>query len=522
MDAVVIGSGPNGLVAANLLADAGWDVLLLEAQPAIGGGVASAQDVEPGFEHDTFSSFYPLAAASPVIRDLGLERFGLSWSHAPAVVGTPTPDGRWALLHRDPQDTARTLEALCPGDGQGWLDLVDRWRIMGAPLIDALLSPFPPVRSGLRLAAALPRAGGVAAVRMLIESARSLTERYLSGEAARLLIVGNAAHADLSPDGAGSGVFGLLLAMMGQTVGFPVPTGGAGRLADALGARFQQAGGTIRCGARVDEVIVRDGRALGVRLADGEHIRTTRGVVADVSAPALFGALVGWDRLPARTRTRMREFQWDPGTFKVDWALSGPVPWAGEPESAPGTVHLASSVTEVSQWMTQVTGGVVPADPFMLVGQMTTSDPTRSPAGTEALWAYTHVPQDVRRDEGGVISGRWDASDANWMADRMQARLERNAPGFTSRIRQRRILGPRELQERNANLVGGALGGGTAALHQELIFRPVSGWGRAETPVKGLYLGSSSAHPGGGVHGACGANAARAALWHARIGGRRG
>ncbi|SDP17764.1 Phytoene dehydrogenase-related protein [Nakamurella panacisegetis] len=516
VDAVVIGAGPNGLVAANLLADAGWGVLLLEAEAKVGGAVASDSDVADGFEHDTFSSFYPLVAASPVMRGLELERHGLAWSHAPAVIGTPDVDGRWALLHHDPQRTAAGLDELHAGDGQGWLDLVDQWQTLGGPLIDSLLSPFPPVRAGLRLAATLPKVGGAAGIRLLIESARSLTERHLAGETARLLIVGNAAHADLSPDAAGSGVFGLLLAMMGQQDGFPVPTGGAGRLADALAARFVAAGGEIRCGAEVTEVVVDRGRAVGVRLSDGEFVRASS-VVADVSAPALYGGLVSWNDLPARTRARMADFQWDPGTIKVDWALSGTVPWLQTPAAAPGTVHLASSVTEVSTWMAQVTGGTVPADPFLLVGQMTTSDPTRSPPGTEALWSYTHVPQQVRHDELDRISGRWDGSEINIMADRMQDRIERAAPGFTSRIVQRRILGPRELQGRNQNLHRGALGGGTAALHQELIFRPVTGWGRAETPIKGLYLGSASAHPGGGVHGACGANAARAALFHRRL-----
>ncbi len=518
VDAIVIGSGPNGLVAANLLTDAGWNVLVLEAQNTIGGAVASSDDVAPGFQHDTFSSFYPLAASSPVLEQLELERFGLSWSHAPAVVGTPDADGRWALLHRDPARTAASLDALHPGDGQGWLDLVATWNVIGEPLLESLLSPFPPLKGGARLAAAMPRAGGLSVVRLLIESARSLAERHLSGEAAKLLIVGNAGHADLSPDAAGSGIFGLLLAMMGQRVGFPAPTGGAGKLADALAARLEQGGGHIRRRAEVVEIVVRNRRALGVRLADGEYVRATRAVVADVSAPALYGQLVDWDQLPARTKRRMKDFQWDPGTVKIDWALSGPVPWIATPDAAPGTVHLASSVTEVARWMGQVTGGEVPADPFMLLGQMTTTDPTRSPPGTEALWAYTHVPQEVRSDEAGLITGRWDQSDLDWMAERVESRIERNAPGFTSRITARRILGPREMQQRNANLVGGALGGGTAALHQELIFRPTTGWGRAETPIGGLFLGSSSAHPGGGVHGACGANAARAALFHARFG----
>lgn len=516
MDAVVVGAGPNGLVAANLLTDAGWDVLLLEAQPRVGGAVASDSEVADGFVHDVFSSFYPLSAASPVIQGLQLDRYGLRWSHAPAVIGTPTREGDWALVHRDPQRTAAGLDRLSAGDGQGWLDLYSQWTKLGPGLIRSLLSPFPPVRGGARLLAALPRAGGVGAVRTLLQSARSLAGAHLKHEAAQLLLVGNAAHADLSPDAAGSGIFGLLLAMLGQQVGFPVPQGGAGVLAEALAARFRAGGGRIRCDTPVSRLTVEKGRVVGVVTAAGEPIAVRRAVIADVPAPALYGGLVDWQDLPRRTRRAVEKFEWDPGTVKVDWALSGPIPWTGRPDADPGTVHLADSVTEVSVWMAQVTGSVLPADPFLLVGQMTTSDPVRSPTGTESCWAYTHVPQHVRRDEGGTITGRWDDSDAQRMADRMQARMERYAPGFTSRIRARRILTPPELERRDQSLVGGALGGGTSALHQQLIFRPIPGAGRAETPVKGLYLGSSSAHPGGGVHGSCGANAARAALWHAK------
>ena len=184
---------------------------------------------------------------------------------------------------------------------------------------------------------------------------------------------------------------------------------------------------------------------------------------------------------------------------------------------------MADSVEQMSEALSQVWAGTVPADPFMLVGQMTTTDPTRSPAGTEALWAYTHVPQETRRDGGdGGIRGVWDHDDCERMADRMQARLERLAPGLASRIVARRVLGPRELEERNASLVGGSLNGGTAQLHQQLVFRPFAGGGRAETGIAGLYLASSSAHPGGGVHGAPGSNAARAAVAHARLHPLRG
>ena len=217
----------------------------------------------------------------------------------------------------------------------------------------------------------------------------------------------------------------------------------------------------------------------------------------------------------------MRGFQLDPATVKVDWALDGPVPWAVTPAYAPGTVHVATSFEAIGEALGQVASGLVPRDPFLLVGQMTTTDPTRSPAGTESLWAYTHVPQRVLGDAGAegdlAVRGVWDHDDCERFADRIQAQLERVAPDLASRILARRVLGPRELEARNACLVGGSLGGGSSQLHQQLVFRPVPGLGRAETGIGGLFLASSSAHPGGGVHGAAGMNAARAALGHARL-----
>src|SRR5690606_19740415 len=325
-------------------------------------------------------------------------------------------------------------------------------------------------------------------------------------------------HADIPLDAPGSGLMAVLLAMLGQTVGFPAPEGGAGRLAEALARRARSRGVEIRTSAEVTRIEVSGGRAAAVVTADGERVPVARAVIADVVATRLYGGLVREEDLPARLRKEMSAFQLDPATVKVDWALSGPVPWREQPSYAPGTFHVADSVEEMTEANAQISAGAVPARPFLLAGQMTTTDPTRSPAGTESVWAYTHVPHEVRRDAGeGGVRGVWDHDDLERFADRMQDRLERLAPGFGSRVLARRVLGPRELEARNANLVGGAIGGGTAQLHQQLVFRPVPGWGRAETPVRGLYLGSSSAHPGGGVHGACGNNAARAALAHDRV-----
>lgn len=533
VDAVVIGSGPNGLVSANLLADAGWSVLVLEAQPTIGGAVASDSSVAEGYVHDTFSSFYPLAAASPTIRGLGLDHYGLDWVHAPAVCGHPLRDGSWAVLERDRHATAEGLDALHPGDGDAWLELCATWDRVGDHVIDALLTPFPPVRSGLGLARRVPGAGGLDFVKALLQPARSLADQSFHGEGPRLLLAGNAAHSDIPLDAPGSGLMALLLVMLGQAHGFPVPRGGAGRLSAAMADRFTALGGEIRVATPATEVVVRDGRAIAVRTSD-EEVTVHRAVVADVSAPALYGGLVPWEELPHHLRARMRRFEWDPGTVKVDWALSGPIPWRGAPARAPGTVHLADSVDAIALTGTQIRSGLVPSTPFLLLGQMAAADPGRAPAGHESVWAYTHVPQRVHGDLGDAsgsaasgtrrtrpLTGRWDRDEAERFADRMEARVERYAPGFRDLVVARRVLGPRELEARDANLVGGALNGGTAALQQQLVLRPVPGLGRPETPVKGLYLGSASAHPGGGVHGACGANAARAALWHDRLSRRR-
>lgn len=517
-DAIVVGAGPNGLVAANHLIDAGWSVLLLEAQPDVGGAVRSAEDVHPGFVHDTFSAFYPLAHASPTIRSFGLEDHGLTWRHAPGVLGHPLPDGDWALLHRDREITADGMDRQHSGDGEAWLSLCRAWDHIGEHLIGALLAPFPPVRSGLAVLSRLRAVGGLDFVKTLLTPAAELGRGRFGGISPRILIAGNAGHADIPLDSPGSGLMGLLMSMLGQTVGFPVPEGGAGALSGALARRFASLGGEIRCSSEVVAIDVAHRRATGVRTRDGEVLSARRAVVADVYAPHLYGGLVAARELPARTTRALTSFQLDPGTVKVDWALDGPVPWASTPAFAPGTFHVADSVEEMTEALGQVAARAIPARPFLLAGQMTTTDPTRSPAGTESMWAYTHVPQETVRDAGeGGIRGVWDADDCERFADRMQDRIEKLAPGFESRVLTRRVLGPRELEARDANLVGGAINGGTSQLHQELFFRPIPGLGRAETPIRGLFLGSASAHPGGGVHGAPGMNAARAALAHDRL-----
>ncbi|WP_141208482.1 phytoene desaturase family protein [Streptomyces griseorubiginosus] len=512
-DAVVIGAGPNGLVAANVLADAGWDVEVLEEQPEPGGAVRHDRGVDPAFVNDLFSSFYPLAAASPVLASLRLHEHGLRWSHARSVLAHPLTDGSCAVLDRDLDTTAASLDAFAPGDGDGWRRLHDVWQRLRPDLLDALFTPFPPVRAAGRLAWRLRAAGGLRMARTLVLPVRRMGEEEFRGQGGRLLLAGNALHADLAPESAGSGGFGWLMAMLGQTYGFPVPVGGSGALTEALTRRLETLDGRVRCGQRVAEVVVRGGRAVGVRTAAGEAVPARRAVLADVSVPALYGGLVDPEHLPAQLLDDLRRFQWDFATFKVDWALDGPVPWQAEAASRAGTVHLADGVDELTRFAAQIAMRQVPDRPFLLFGQMTTADATRSPQGTESAWAYTHIPHEIAADAGDEgITGDWDTKDQELMADRMERQVERFAPGFRARIRARRVLAPPTLQALDANLSGGAINGGTTALHQQLVFRPVPGTGRPETPVPGLFLASSGAHPGGGVHGAPGANAARAAL----------
>ncbi|MFF6911503.1 FAD-dependent oxidoreductase [Streptomyces sp. NPDC012466] len=512
-DAVVIGAGPNGLVAANVLASAGWSVEVLEEQPEPGGAVRHDRGVDPAFVNDLFSSFYPLAAASPVLAALRPEEHGLRWSHAPSVLAHPLTDGSCAVLDRNIDTTAASLDTFEQGDGAAWRRLHDVWEGLRPGLLDALFTPFPPVRATARLALRLRAAGGLRMARSLVLPVRRLGEEEFRGQGGRLLLAGNALHADLAPESAGSGGFGWLMAMLGQTYGFPVPAGGSGALTSALVRRLESLGGRVRCGQRVEQVVVRGGRAVGVRTATGDAVRARRAVLADVSVPALYGELVDPAHLPAQVLDDLRRFQWDFATFKVDWALDGPVPWQAEQASRAGTVHLADGMDELTRFAAQIAMRQVPDRPFLIFGQMTTSDATRSPRGTESAWAYTHVPHEIRADAADEgITGSWATKDQELMADRVERQVERFAPGFRSLIRGRRILAPPTLEALDGNLAGGAINGGTTAIHQQLVFRPLPGTGRPETPVPGLYLASSGAHPGGGVHGAPGANAARAAL----------
>ncbi|MGB6181488.1 MAG: NAD(P)/FAD-dependent oxidoreductase [Rhodococcus sp. (in: high G+C Gram-positive bacteria)] len=505
VDAVIVGAGHNGLVAASVLADAGWDVVVLEANPTPGGAVRSAE-LTPGYVSDLFSAFYPLGISSPAMTALELDRHGLRWTHSPTVYGhaRSASDENAPVVHHDPEDTATMLAGHDRRDGDAWMQLVEQWNLIKDPLLHSLFgSSFPPIKGATGLFRRLGTAETLRFLRFAVLPARTMAHELFHSEAARCLLLGNAMHTDVPTDAPASGIMGYLLTMLAQDVGYPVPVGGAGMLTAALVRRAESAGARVVCGTRVTSIDVDGGVARGVRTAGGETYRARRAVVTDVSATALYGSLVPYDAVPARVHADMAKFEWDTPVVKVNYALDSPIAWRSDSLRGAGTVHLGADDDGLVRWMADLTTGRVPEQPFMLFGQMTTADATRSPAGTESAWAYTHLPRGVTDDDSGKL-----------LAERVDRVLEEHAPGFVSSIVGRQVQRPSDLTDADANLFGGAVNGGTSQLQQQLVFRPTPGLGRAETPIQRLFLGSAAAHPGGGVHGAAGLSAARAALAH--------
>ncbi|MFG1928383.1 phytoene desaturase family protein [Cryptosporangium sp. NPDC048952] len=508
VDAVVIGGGHNGLVAANMLADQGWHVLVLEAAVEPGGAVRS-DEISPGYIADLCSAFYPLGGASPVLAGLDLEQHGLRWLHAPHVLAHVLPDDRAALLSRDLDETAASVDVFAPGDGDAWRREAERFRGVADQLINALFQPFPPVRAAAGLLKGLGVAEALRFARFAVQPVKQYTAETFSGEGAKVLLAGNALHTDLQPESAASSIFGWLLAMLGQFQGFPVPEGGAGALTGALVSRLAAAGGQLRCNEPVEKVLVARGQAVGVRTASGALIQARKAVLADTAAPHLYRQLVGDRHLPPRMIDDLNRFAWDNAIIKIDWALSDRVPWTAEAARRAGTVHLGVDLDGLTQYGADLARRKIPERPFVLAGQMAVADPSRAPGNGESLWAYTHVPH------GRV----WEPGETERHADKVQALFEKHAPGFADLIVARRVLSTADVTHGNPSLPEGVANLGTAAIHQQLFFRPVPGLGRSDTPIDRLYLASASAHPGGGVHGGPGSNAARAAIKRDSLGG---
>jgi phytoene dehydrogenase-like protein len=469
-DAVVIGSGPNGLAAAITLARAGLEVEVHEAADVIGGGVRSAELTRPGFIHDVCSSIYPFGASSPFFRELDLE---LEFVQPPVAAAHPFDDGSAVLLERDVHVTAAQLVE----DAEAYRRLVEPfvqgWRAI-EPVVLGSLAP-PSARAVGTLGGSLGVRGAVAGARAALGSARGLAERSFETDRARAFFAGHAAHSLLPLERRPSGGFALLLMVLGHVSGWPVVRGGSQRLAEALAERLRALGGSIRTSSPVDS------------------LPDTRLVLADITPPEL--VRIAGRRLPERYVRRLRRFRFGPGAFKLDWALDGPIPWRASGCARAGTVHLGGTLGEIAAWERSAWGLGEAEGPFVLLAQPSLFDETRAPAGKHTAWAYSHLPNGSGRD----------------LTEAMEAQVERFAPGFRDLILARSVLDPTALEEHNRNLVGGDVAGGANTLGQ-LLFRPAPGPVPYRTPVERVYLCSSSTPPGGGVHGMCGYLAARTAL----------
>lgn len=469
LDAVVVGSGPNGLVAAIELARAGWHVRVVEAASRAGGGTRSEELTLPGFVHDVCSAIHPLGIASPALRDLDLAASGVRWIHPDVPLGHAVAPGRSALLHRSVNETAAGLAADCSADGPRWRRLMGPSVRAGTALTDGLLAPLtlPPAHP-----VALARFGPIG-----VQPATRLQRRF-DGDLAPALFAGLAAHSVLDLDQLVSGGVAMMLGSLAHTVGWPMAAGGSQAIADALVTVLGSLGGEVQLDTRVDSL---------------DQLPPSRAVLCDVT-PRQLVALAG-DRLTPSARRRLGRFRHGPGVFKVDWALDGPVPWADPQLLRAGTVHLGGTAEQVRSAEHDVARGRHPEEPFLLLAQQSLFDPARAPDGGHTLWGYCHVP---------------NGSDLD-MTDRIESRIERFAPGFRDRVLARHVAGPAEVERHNANYVGGDIAGGVTDLAQ-FLFRPLPSLRPWVMPARGLYLCSASTPPGGGVHGMCGRAAARCVL----------
>jgi phytoene dehydrogenase-like protein len=452
----VVGSGPNGLSAAIVLARAGCRVTVFEAAAEPGGGARSAELTLPGFLHDVCSAVFPMAASSPAFEEFALASQGLEWVHAEAPMAHPLDDGDAVLLERSLDATAANLGS----DGEAWRSmfgpLSDAWPVLRhdvlAPVIRLPRHPFRMARLGL----------------LGIRSARSLAESRFSGPRARALFAGLAAHSVMPLEAPLSSAIALTLGAAAHAVGWPIARGGSGRISDALLAVLRSLGGEIRAATRV------------TALPDADI------VMCDVT-PRQFLAIAG-DRLPGAFRRAFERYRYGPGVFKMDWALDAPIPWRDPRCARAATVHVGGTLEEIAQWEAGHTGR-----PFLILVQPSLWDATRAPAGKHTAWAYCHVPN------GSTVDYR----------EAIEQQIERFAPGFRDRILRRSTLSPAAMEISNANLVGGDITGGALDLRQ-FFLRPTRRLYR--TPLAGVYLCSSSTPPGGGVHGMCGYHAGLAAL----------
>ncbi len=462
---MVVGAGPNGLVAAITLAAAGRSVIVLEAADTIGGGCRSAELTLPGYVHDVCAAVHAMGVDSPAFAQLDLARHGLEWLYPQVPLAHPLDDGSAGVLHRGLDQTAAGLHV----DQRAWRRMFGATVRNWPQLLPQLMRPIVSVP---RHPVALARFGLPALL-----SASRLQRRFTTPQAAALF-GGCAAHAFLPLTSPLTGSFGLMLAATGQTGGWPIAKGGSQAVVDALAVHLRELGGTIQTGRRVRQLT---------------DLPAHRAVMFDTN-PAQLAAIAG-DQLPARFRARLARFRHGPAAFKVDYALDGPVPWTNDDCRRAGTVHVGGTFDQIRAAEADVAAGRMPDRPFVLVAQQSIVDPSRAPAGKHTLWAYAHVPNGWTEDATEVI-------------DRQ---IERFAPGFRDLIAARHVMPPAVFERYNPNYVGGDIGGGSHGGTQ-LVFRPTFRLRSYSTPNRSLFLCSASSPPGGGVHGMCGHNAANVAL----------
>lgn len=464
-DAVVVGSGPNGLAAAIVLAQAGRRVLVREALDAPGGGLRSEALTLPGFVHDVCSAVHPLGVSSPFFLSLPLHEHGLEWVFSPASMAHPFDDGSAAVLERSLEATGATIGP----DARAWRRMmepfVERWLELAAGILSPLRFPAHPFLMG--------RFGMLA-----FRSAAGLATSRFEGEHARALFAGSAAHSVVPLTRPPTAAFGLTLTLAGHAVGWPVARGGSQAIADALISYLRSLGGEIETGAEVENV---------------DELAPVRTILLDLTPRQILR--VAGHRLPDRYRRALERFRYGPGSFKVDWALDGPIPWKAPECARAGTVHVGGPLAEIVASEDAPANRRISDRPFVLLGQPTLFDPTRAPEGKHVAWGYCHVPF---------------GSDVD-MTERIEAQVERFAPGFRDLVIARRSMGPAALERHDSNLVGGDISGGMMDVRQ-LFFRPTARPRPYPMPVEGLYVCSSSTPPGGAVHGMCGYYAARSAL----------
>ena len=464
-DAVVIGSGPNGLAAAITLARAGARVLVVEAKATPGGGMRTQEITLPGFRHDICAAIHPLGLASPFFRNLSLAGYGLEWILPPVSLAHPLDDGRAVAVTRGLDETAAGLGR----DAAMWRrlfgPLTDHWQAA----IDDLLAPFHIPRHPLLFGAyALP----------LAAPAALLAQTLFREDRARAVFAGMAGHSILPLEASPTAAVGLLLTMLAQSVGWPVAKGGSQAIADALVRYLQGLGGDVVCGWEV---------------ADLAELPRARAYLFDTAPKGLLQ--IAGDRLPAGYRRQLARFRYNPGVFKVDWALDGPIPWTAEACHHSATVHIGGTLQEIAAAERAVWRGEHAARPFVLLAQQSLFDATRAPAGKQTAWAYCHVPN------GSTVD----------MTDAIERQVERFAPGFRARILARSTRHAAAMEAYNPNYVGGDINGGVQDLLQHFT-RPSLSLTPYRTPAKGIYICSSSTPPGGGVHGMCGYYAAQVVL----------